>query len=105
MDVQYMEIGPVPYDESCAQVGEENFRQLATAEMNAYIEQMYRLYPDAHEHIVFEKKWFNHDFGSYGEVCIVFDADDDRSCEYAYNVERNLPQNWDDEALEKLRIR
>ena len=34
----YMSIGPSPSDENCAQVGAENYHQLARAECNRFIQ-------------------------------------------------------------------
>lgn len=97
----YFTLGPVPSDEDCAQVGDENFRQRATLEMNAYINQLRRLFPDAESSGVrFIKQWFNHDFGSYGEVTALYNTDEGFSA--VLNIELNLPSYWDDEAREEL---
>lgn len=98
---EYFILGPVPSDEDCAQVGDENFRQRATLEMDAYINQLYRLFPDADScGVIFTKKWFNHDFGSYGEV--IANYNNDEGFAFVLNVELNLPSYWDDEAREEL---
>ena len=102
MDIQYIELGPVPCDESCAQLGQENYRKQATKEMTAYINQLYRMWDDTDISVIFQMKWFNHDFGSYGEVCVIYDADCEIASDFAYQVERNLPMNWDKEALKEL---
>ncbi|MDE1971508.1 MAG: hypothetical protein KGI50_08110, partial [Patescibacteria group bacterium] len=43
-----------------------------------------------------------HDFGSYRSVAVVYNPDDETSVQYAYNVECNVPANWDTEALVEL---
>ena len=99
----YMEIGPSPCSEDCAQVGGEGFRQRATKEMDAYINQLNRMFGDLikdNKSIYFSKKWFPHDFGTYGEVVINFD--DETDYDIIYEIERNLPEYWDDEAKKQL---
>ena len=100
----YMEIGPTPCEESCAQVGIENYRIIASKEMDVYINQLNRKFEDIADenHIVFGKKWFNHDFGSYGEVVVYYDESDENSVQAAFHIESNLPYNWDEEALIEL---
>lgn len=101
--IELMEIGPVPAEENCAQVGDIDFRNRAKREMSIYIKQLNRMFPEAYDSGVdFKAKFFNHDFGSYGEVCIVFDGNDDDAVQFAYHVEANLPGFWDDEALKEL---
>lgn len=100
--MEYMEIGPVPCEEDCAQVGQPDFRKISSIEMNAYIHQLEREFQTRLDVIRFEKKWFNHDFGSYGEVVVYYDPEDEYSTQSAYFVESHLPMRWDDEALEEL---
>lgn len=102
---EYMEIGVTPFDEGCAQVGDSNYKKIAEAEMDAYINQLNRVFVDIESKgIVFRKKWFHHDFGTYGEVCIVWDTDNEIADQYAYFIDSNLPANWDDEAKEELKM-
>lgn len=96
-------IGPVPYDEHCAQVGEDGFRGQATKEMNAYIAQLYRRFPELENNNVYLKiKWEHHDFGTYGEVVVVYDPDDEEQSELAFKIDSYIPSNWDYEALVDL---
>jgi hypothetical protein len=101
----YIEIGPTPCDENCAQVGDDNFRMIADKEMSIYIDQLNRMFGDLikNSHSVsFSKKWFAHDFGTYGEVVINFD--DEKDSEIPYKIERNLPEQWDEEALKQIKL-
>ena len=52
----------------------------------------------------FRIKWFSHDFGSYGEVCAYWDTENEIANEYVYTIDRNLPSNWDKDALKELKI-
>jgi len=103
--VEYMEIGPVPCNEPCAQVGQDNYRQEAKKEMQAYIYQLHRAFPDAYDNnIDFVMKWYQHDFGTYGEVCIQFFTDDENAVAMAYEIESHLPEDWDTEARKELNL-
>lgn len=102
----YLEIGPVPCNENCAQLGEDNFRNRANIEMDTYIEQLYRQFGEKilNTSVSFRKKWFAHDFGNYGEVVISYD-DEDENHHIIYEIERELPENWDDEAKAEIEKR
>ena len=103
MNIEYMEIGPTPYEEDCIQIGDLNYSTLAKKEMDEYVNQLYRMFPDANSRgVSFKIKWFNHDFGRYGEVCIYWDLDNSDADDYAYEIERSLPSHWDEEALKEL---
>jgi len=95
-------LGPVPAEEDCAQVGEPDYAVKATKEMNAFINQLQREFPDYMDYGLFRIKWQNHDFGRYGDVVFVFDDETLGAVDYAINVENNVPANWDSEALEEL---
>ena len=49
-------------------------------------------WPEAH----FAIKSFPHDFGTYREVVVYYDTDDNDPI--AYEVEANLPKTWDEES-------
>lgn len=99
----YLELSPTPTDEDCAQVGEPDYRAKATKEMKAYINQLYREFPDTQdEGCEFFIKWFPHEFGSYGYVCVMYTEGNRMQEEYAFSIENNLPYNWDEEALKEL---
>jgi hypothetical protein len=101
--LEYFILGPTPSDEDCAQVGDDDFRNRATNEMNAYVNQLNRMFPNAVEKgISFSKKWFSHDFGTYGEVVAYYNDDSDYS--FLLDVEMNLPYTWDEEALKELGV-
>lgn len=103
---EYMEIGPVPAEEDCYQLGTDNYRENASKEMNAYINQLERVFANHIEsgNVFFKKKWFAHDFGTYGEVVVCYDPDKPESCDAAFEIERNLPYNWDQEAIKELEL-
>lgn len=92
-------VSSVPYEENCAQVGEDNYRKKAIVECTAYINQLERIFPEAKDYgIQFKIKWNNHDFGTYAEVELYFDDSDG----YAYYIDANIPSNWDEKSLNEI---
>ena len=104
MSIEYIELGPTPCAESCAQVGQPDFDKVAKIEMEIYIGQLYRMFPQAQEmRVWFGTKWFPHDFGRYGEVVAKWNDEDDSACKYVFDViEKNLPEYWDEQAIAEL---
>ena len=91
----YLSIGCTPCDEECAQVGSENYRKRAIIECTRYIQLLRGIFGDEPEGARFSIKAFPHDFGSYHEVVIYFDDDNEEAIEYAFNVENNCPSTWE----------
>ena len=101
----YITLGPTPCAENCAQVGDENYRMKATLEMDIYMEQLKRMFPESSSHgVSFSKKWFNHDFGTYGEIVAVYDDSNEEASNHAINIENNLPKFWDEISLKELSV-
>ena len=98
MQMDYLTLGPTPADESCEQA--DGCRNKIRRENNAYKRQLERMFPipDALQSVRFSVKSFPHDFGSYTEVVVHYDCDDETAVEFAFNVESNLPANWDAQA-------
>ena len=88
--MDYVELGPVPCDEDCAQMGTDDFERENKAECLRYMKGLVKKFPDCK----FKVKSFKHEFGSYSEVIAVYNGQDADSIEAAYNVENNLPATW-----------
>jgi|688.fasta_scaffold186715_2 hypothetical protein len=102
---EYMVLGQTPYDEDCVQVGTKDYVEKAHIEMQAYLNQLHRLFPDAEaKGIDFRSKRFDHDFGSYYEVCAYWNTNNEVADEYVYIIEASLPNVWDREALQELNL-
>lgn len=93
----WLELGPTPCGEDCAQVGSEEYHLRTLVECKAYIAQLTAEFGETPEHTEFGIKSFSHDFGRYHEVVVYFDDEDETSTDFAYNVESNLPEYWTDE--------
>ena len=96
------DLGPVPCDESCEQVGPNYNSHMARGECHIYKDQLLRMFPDIPEGCRFKTVHQDHDFGEYVEVHIVYDESVLQCIEYALNVEGNLPDKWDDKAKHDL---
>lgn len=104
MAYDYIDIGPSPSGEDCAQVGEIDYRKKAIMEMNAFMHQIEREFSSLFENtsIFMKKKFYEHDFGSYGSVVICYDIDDPKAVDAAFTIEANTPEYWDDKAIEEI---
>ena len=104
--LDYLNLGSTPSDEDCAQVGSPDYQNRANKELDAYKAQLERMFPglETHKHMQFKKMWFPHDFGSYGEIVITFDVDNELEAATAIEIEWNTPTNWDQEAIEELNL-
>lgn len=60
----YINIGSVPCEEDCAQVGREGYREQAVKECKRFIELLRKTFGDEPEGARLAIKWFDHDFGS-----------------------------------------
>jgi len=101
----YLNIGPTPPEEDCVQVGSEDYLRKTKLEVNAFINQLEREFSHWVENdwVLFDKKWFNHDFGRYCEVVVYYKTDDETSRGCALSVERSHYHYWDEEAKKELR--
>lgn len=89
-------IGPVPPEERCTQVGDNDYMTLARAECNRYINVIRSkcgLEPEGAKLTIVTCP---HDLGSYLEVAVDFDSGNANASEYAYSVENDGPLNWCD---------
>lgn len=101
--MNYITLGPTPTNEPCQQVGTSTYNgKIAIRECLVYARQLIRQHegtiPDGVRFLV---KNFEHDFGSYLEVIIKYD-DNEEELDFALKVESELPESWDQEALIEL---
>ena len=100
----YMELGPTPLEESCAQVGADNYFEQARKECRAYIAQLRRVFGAEPEGARLVIRGNSHDFGTYYEVAVKYDCDDEKATRYAFKLEAEQPATWDAEAKAELGI-
>lgn len=97
-----LELSSAPVGEECAQLGSDGYYERAKKECNAFIRQLRREFGDEPTGARLYVKFNPHDFGSYYEVACKFDENSQEAIEYAYNLEANLPENWDEKAKVEL---
>ena len=92
----YIEIGPVPGEENCAQVGSSDYTEASLRECEVFRRMLARLFPvPAGLPVAYVGRTHPHDFGNYHEVSIRYDDSDSQAVEFAYEVERSAPGEWD----------
>lgn len=102
---EQLELGPVPCNEPCEQLGPEYNSAKAIAECRAFIHQLQREFPVPKGVVGWFKITANpHDFGTYHEVAVVYDDNDPKSIDWAFGVEGDTPSEWDEEARKELGI-
>ena len=97
----YLELGPVPAEEEVAQVGADDYGVQSFKECKAYKSQLHRVFGGV---VRFSIKKFDHDFGSYKEVVVLYDESDEAEVHRAFDIKNNCPSRWDDQARRELGI-
>lgn len=96
MPRQIMNIGPVPTDESAAQVGRPDYDDQSLRQCHVFKRMLERLHPiPADGSATLVVKSFPHDCGSYREVCVRYDDNDPVATDYAFALESDTPAEWD----------
>lgn len=99
-----LELCCTPVSENCQQVGTAGYdHQKARQECEAFRRQLRRQFGEEPEGASLVIKSNPHDFGTYLEVAVKFDSDNEEAAEYAYKLEEELPEKWDDIAKNELR--
>ena len=99
----FLDLSPTPTDEPCAQVGPGDYMPQMRTECNAFRAQLERAFPLAVEAgVYFRVKSNPYDAGSYLSVQAVFDDEDEAQTEWAFTIEGELPEAWDEEARAEL---
>lgn len=83
----YLSIGIVPHAEDCTQNNPNtDYLPAQRREASLFAQQIRRYYPEPENGYLAVKR-FPHDFGSYYEVCAVFDDEDEAATNWAYDIE------------------
>lgn len=96
-DVFYL--GPVPADEDCSQVGQPDYPEESKAECRSYITAIKRVCGEPPEGAVLRVKAEEHDMGTYREVVIQFDGDNQAAADYAERCDRTAPKTWEEAGM------
>lgn len=97
-------LGPSPASEESVQVDKKkDYLPAMREELRRWKKVLEEKFPvpegvDAH----FKIKMEQHEFGSYGEVVIRYNVNDEKSVEFALNVENTAPAEWPEDQLIKV---
>lgn len=99
----FIYISSTPVDEDCAQVGSDNYMERARKECNVFRDQLRRQFGAEPEGASIKiKREDGHDAGSYLEVVCHYDDELPASVDYAFKLEGETPEKWDDVARAAL---
>lgn len=91
-----------PGDESCAQVGSNDYMKNSKMEAHAYIRQLIRTFGENPEGTRFTLAYCPHDFGTYIDIKLFYDDENQDHLDYMNLVERGC-EKWDNTALSELK--
>ena len=95
--MDYLELGPSPFDEECVQVTQDkDYIGDMKAEIKRYADLLEKRFINLPEKTYFKAKRFEHEFGTYYEMVVNYDNNDELSSNAAFFIESNLPATWDD---------
>lgn len=101
--MEYIELGPVPAGEPCAQVGTDNYLARSMRECEVFRRMLTRVIPIPEGlPVKFVVRSHPHDFGSYREVSVRYSGDDQAASDFAFTVESSVPECWDPVAQQEL---
>ncbi len=102
--MEWLDLGPVPAEESCEQLGRNYNPDRARLECQTYKAQLIRQFGEPPEGYRIRIKSNPHDFGNYLSVEVGFEEDNEAAAEYAFKVEAETPSNWDEESRKALSL-
>ncbi len=97
-----LSLGPTPTAEPCEQLGAHYDAIRARQECKAFMGQLRRTFGDEPVGARLRISSNAHDFGTYHEVEVVYADESEKACEYAYRLERETPEQWDEQARNEL---
>ncbi len=99
MATDYLSLSCVPCDEEWP-TGPDVTSDQQRGTLVRYLNQLRHRFPVPEGvRARFKIKSFPHDFGSYEEVCVLFDDDQLEAGSFAYFCDANCPARWDDEQV------
>lgn len=94
----YIDIGPVPADEPCEQVGTPNYDpQKGRQECTRFLNLLRKTFGDEPAGARLAVKSNPHDFGPYNSVVCHYDDSFEGAAEYAFRCQDEAPTKWPDE--------
>jgi hypothetical protein len=91
---EYIEIGPAPANEECAQTGTDEYGERSRRECRRFITLLRAAFGQEPEGARLRVQEFPHDFGTYREVVCEFDSAKPAAVRYAQRCESDQPGEW-----------
>lgn len=88
-------LGPCPAEENAAQVGDPDYARDAKRQCRAYIQAIHEVCgrePEGARLVVMPQP---HDYGTYYEVCVRFDPENEAAARYATHCDERCPTTWE----------
>jgi len=101
-NMEILNIGTSPYGEDCVNVGSNQYAARARKECWVFKNQLVRVHGEPPTGCTLVVKSFPHDFGTYYELCARYDSEDEIATDYAYKLEGEVPEYWDEKAKKEL---
>ena len=99
--VEYVYLGPTPAMEPCADAIKQPDQSKRECRVHKHMLQ--RLFPiPANIPAWFVVKGSQHEWGTYYEVAVKYDDTKEAAIDFAYGVEEQLPEYWDEQAIREL---
>jgi hypothetical protein len=92
----YISIGSSPPEESCQQVGSQDYPRKARIECRQYIEALRKHLGPEPEGARLYIQSNPHDFGTYYEVNCEYEDDNEEATAYAFKCEGEGPMTWEE---------
>ena len=101
--IDTMELSCTPISENCVQTGvTENHEKWNKVECNVFMRQLIRQFGKEPIGAKLKISRNIHDFGIYYEVAVSYNDENNEATEYAFKLEGNLPENWDEISRQEL---
>lgn len=100
--IDYVVIGSSPYDEDCAQVGTPDYSSKCKLELNEFRRQLIEKFGEPPFGARLRIKSFPHDFGTYHELVVEYNDNNEEAEDYAFKLEDHGIDTWDAEAKKNL---
>jgi hypothetical protein len=98
----FITLGPAPYSETSAQVGQPDYEKTSLRECHAFRKQLIHQFGPPPGSARFVVRSFKHNYGTIHGVCVIFDDAREDEVEFAHHVEAATPAYWDAESLLEL---
>jgi hypothetical protein len=99
--LDYLHIGPAPADSPCVQIGDDYYDLLQKIECRYYRQALIEHYGEPPGEANLRTKGSPHEMGTYYEVVIYYNPDNEEETKYALKVENGLLA-WPEEIKQKM---